>query len=644
MNKEFRQDINGLRAWAVVAVILFHFGVPGFSGGFVGVDIFFVISGFLMTGIIYKGLVEQSFSLLNFYLARAKRIIPALLALCIVLLALGWQFLPSIEYKELGKHVFGAATFLSNIIFWQDVGYFDSASHEKWLLHTWSLSVEWQFYIILPLVLLAIWEVSQKKSTIITLCILSIFISLGLSGYAVTWKPSAAFYLLPTRAWEMLAGGLVFLLQKNITKNTTQLKALEILGFSCIITSIILFDSQTLWPGWKALLPTIGTCLVIMSKQSRSIFSTTKTHNTLGKWSYSLYLWHWPLVVFLNYTNNQNNNVWIIIGLLATIILGGLSYRFIESLSVNIMNRYSRKTIITTLILITLLVAITGLEIINSNGHPGRVPAHIEAVFDEQNNKNTDFSSCEYNDNGNVCAYGGKKVALILIGDSHANTMIDALKTVMPSSNHGFITLTQTGCPPIEGIMLNSNPRCKFQFEYAKETINKLNKNIPLLITSRMSGYMLGGNENQNQRPYLHFGTPFSKRDKGYFREYADRSVDSICKLAARNPVYITTPTPEFGYSVPKTMGRQLLLGREVEAYIDLSEYESRNKIAKDILNTAKIKCSAHILNTEKYLCNDKFCFGSKEGLPIYADDDHLSRKGASLLIPMLQMVLEKEI
>lgn len=161
----FLKEINGLRAWAVTLVVLYHFGVPGFSGGFVGVDIFFVISGFLMTKIIGRGLEASNFSIWTFYLARAKRIIPALLILCVVLLALGWFVLPPQDYRSLGTHILTSALFVSNIQYWREAGYFDAASHDKWLLHTWSLSVEWQFYLLLPLLLWCIWRLWPGRAS-----------------------------------------------------------------------------------------------------------------------------------------------------------------------------------------------------------------------------------------------------------------------------------------------------------------------------------------------------------------------------------------------------------------------------------------------------------------------------------------------
>ena len=218
----FRKDINGLRAIAVIGVMLFHFNASWMPGGFAGVDVFFVISGFLMTGIIFRGIEQENFSILKFYVARANRIIPALAVLCSVLLLFGWFYLTPLDYKNLGKHVGSSMGFLSNFIYWRESGYFDAASQEKWLLHTWSLSVEWQFYIIYPLVLVALRNFMSLKA--MKVAVLHGTVLGFIFCVIATFKwPDSAYYLLPARAWEMMIGGVAYLypiaMQKMEEKN-----------------------------------------------------------------------------------------------------------------------------------------------------------------------------------------------------------------------------------------------------------------------------------------------------------------------------------------------------------------------------------------------------------------------------------------
>lgn len=200
----FRTDINGLRAWAVISVLLYHFGISGFSGGFVGVDLFFVISGFLMTSIIIKGLEGNKFLIMSFYAARARRIVPALTALCLFLSVIGYWVLAPLDYKMLATHAIAALGFFSNIKFWSEAGYFDVSSHEKWLLHTWSLSVEWQFYLVLPVLLAAVWHFRPGRTPQFSVTLAGCLLSFATAVAITPQSSSAAFYLLPTRAWEML--------------------------------------------------------------------------------------------------------------------------------------------------------------------------------------------------------------------------------------------------------------------------------------------------------------------------------------------------------------------------------------------------------------------------------------------------------
>jgi peptidoglycan/LPS O-acetylase OafA/YrhL len=201
-NLKFRYDINGLRAIAVIAVVIFHFYPTYLPGGFAGVDVFFVISGFLMTGIIFRDLDENAFSLFKFYKSRINRIVQPLVFVCLFLLVFGWFFLTPWIYSAVGKHVLSSIGFVSNAIYLNEAGYFDVSSSEKWLLHTWSLSVEWQFYIIYPLILIALKKVTTLEN-IKRLVVLSCLIGFVFSIVASYKWPSHAYYLLPSRAWEM---------------------------------------------------------------------------------------------------------------------------------------------------------------------------------------------------------------------------------------------------------------------------------------------------------------------------------------------------------------------------------------------------------------------------------------------------------
>lgn len=323
----FRKDVNGLRALAVVGVLLFHFMPGSLTGGYAGVDVFFVISGYLMTAIIYGGLQKGTFSVWHFYLKRANRIVPALAVLCLAMLLAGWFFLEPSDYRTVGLHVASSVSFLSNMVYWQQADYFDSASHEKWLLHTWSLSVEWQFYIIFPLIALILaryFTVSRARWILAGLAVLS----LGASWLLAVLEPVGAFYLFPSRAWEMILGGLVFLFALDAPPRLKPLLTWG--GLVLIILSYVLVDAATLWPAPVALLPTFGTFCVIVANSDDSPLSTNPVMQWLGRISYSLYLWHWPVVVLGNYLQISRSPWFIAGGLAASLALGHLSYTFVE--------------------------------------------------------------------------------------------------------------------------------------------------------------------------------------------------------------------------------------------------------------------------------------------------------------------------
>jgi peptidoglycan/LPS O-acetylase OafA/YrhL len=254
-NSGFRYDINGLRAWAVVAIILYHFEVSGFSGGFIGVDVFFVISGFLMAGILVRGAERMDRGsrapmqfLLEFWLARARRIIPALAVVCAVVLVWGWYTLVPEEFVQQARQAYRAIQFRSNAGFANEAGYFDDGAHQKFLLHTWSLAVECQFYLIFPLVVLGIGWLKAGRGFLFFLLGTLAAASFFYGVFQTHSEPSQAFFRLSSRAWELLAGALAYLAGDIGMRSERRARLLELGGFVLIVAAIAFMDARTPWP------------------------------------------------------------------------------------------------------------------------------------------------------------------------------------------------------------------------------------------------------------------------------------------------------------------------------------------------------------------------------------------------------------
>ncbi|MDD0973983.1 acyltransferase family protein [Pseudomonas fontis] len=297
---EFRKDINGLRALAVLAVVIYHFNAMWLPGGFAGVDVFFVISGYLMTAIICRGVKAHTFSLRRFYIARVKRIVPVLAVMCCTLMVFGWMSLLPAEYKEMAKHVLSSLGFYSNVTYLKGLGYFTASLNERWLLHTWSLSVEWQFYLIYPVALLLLTKLFGLR----------------------------AFYLLSSRSWELCAGGLAFLFPLSLGKNYQ--RALEWLGLGLILLGYVVISKAVMWPGYYALLPVVGTVMVIAANRQDSMVTGNPVFQRVGLYSYSIYIWHWPVMVYMSYSGWLSSVTSMLLGVIVSLVLGGISYWLIE--------------------------------------------------------------------------------------------------------------------------------------------------------------------------------------------------------------------------------------------------------------------------------------------------------------------------
>ena len=642
----FRKDINGLRAFAVIAVVLFHFNASWMPGGFAGVDVFFVISGFLMTGIIFRGIEQEKFSILNFYVARANRIIPALALLCLVLLVFGWFYLTPLEYRALGKHAASSVGFLSNFIYWTEAGYFDTASHEKWLLHTWSLSVEWQFYIIYPLILVAMRKFLSIKTMKLTILVATVLAFIFCVYSTYKW-PNASYFLLSARAWEMLIGGVAYLYP--FTLQEKKKKFVEVIGLALVIGSYFLISAENAWPGYLALFPVVGSFLIIQAQRNDSIITSNIIFQKIGAWSYSIYLWHWPLVVII-YTFALPE-YYIYLGMALSILLGFLSYRYVEKINFP----RSFPTLLSYLkckpIYIAGFVGVLGsvLFLKYDTLTPYRFsPEQITIV--EQQKRDPREPVCGKVENGVSpgCIYGDGPVKAIVIGDSHAQAQMVAIGNRAGLANGSILNLGLSACPTIKDVYAgDKNPdyNCGKLVANAIDIATKKYPNVPIIVINRTSLDLYGPNEDKDfhlKTPYHFVDKVFFKRDYEYKKNLTGHMINTICEFSQNNPVYLMRPTPEMIKNVPLTMFKSLTLNGSSDAIkITRDEYNQRQRTAYKMQDEAVSRCGAKVLDPTPYLCDSDYCYGDKNGTPLYFDDNHLSSYGSEVISPIYDEVFE---
>jgi peptidoglycan/LPS O-acetylase OafA/YrhL len=646
----FRNDINGLRAFAVLAVVLFHFDVPGFKGGFLGVDVFFVISGYLMTDIIFRRISKGTFSVMEFYADRARRIIPALAVLCLLLTVFGWLVLLPSEFRAFGKADAASLGFFSNIVYWREAGYFDVRSHLKWLLHTWSLSVEWQFYLLYPLGILAARKLFGQRGTVIALIVMAI-LSFGVCAYLSdpTRWPTAAFFLLPTRAWEMIAGGLVCLFPMAATRSSRPLRrTMELAGLAMIVYGALTFNENDAWPGYLALVPVGGTALVLLAARGRSIFTGNRVAQFIGKISYSVYLWHWPFVVALTYFDKDGSLYWRVAAIAGGFVMGYLSYALVESKTRKPAGgdarAFPKRMTLRPLLVFTLLLVAGGGSIYASQGVPGRFDRSVFVADSETYDTNPHKTKCHMMIDPCDVAARQKESRVVVLGDSHAEAIAEAVVDAVPNGKAGDVLLiTIEGCPTIYGIR-RGNGDC---FDQDRKYIDLLSRDqtakTPVIIANHWSQYWSGPTmddfsfvnlDRPGQTPAQ---TPFSTE------RYREHLLSTVCGIAKSRPVYLVEPIPEFDFNVPLTLAREKMRDPKApDLSITLNDYVERNGGPLRAMEQAHEQCGIHLLDPRPYLCPDGKCMGSHDGRPLYSDYHHMSEYGNRFLVPMFRRVFEQ--
>jgi len=455
---DYRREIDGLRALAVLPVILFHAGFETFSGGFVGVDVFFVISGFLITTIILAELEQGKFSIVNFYERRARRILPALFLVMLVCIPFAWFWLLPSDMKDFSQSLVAVSVFASNILFWRESGYFDTAAELKPLLHTWSLAVEEQYYVIFPLFLMLFWKLG-KRWILVTLGLV-FFVSLALAQWAAFAKPDAAFYLLPTRGWELLIGAFAAFYLSKANRKEFGKSVSEIggwLGVAMIMFAVFAYSKTTPFPGLYALVPTIGTALIILfATQQTTVgkFVGNKAFVGVGLISYSAYLWHQPLFAFARHKGlTEGSHIAFLLLSFLTLILAYLSWKYVEA-PFRRRSIISRRLIFSFGFVFTLFFICIGYIGYVKNGFESRFErvlsgdiGHIdfhkyidEKYFDcepkviaENALSWEGFLRCKQSKQGTP--------EVVLLGDSHAEHLFLGLAEYIPSKNITFYIL-----------------------------------------------------------------------------------------------------------------------------------------------------------------------------------------------------------
>ena len=635
MKINYRAEIDGLRALAILPVLLYHIGVAGFGGGFVGVDIFFVISGYLITSIILREKSQDNFSLANFYERRARRILPALFAVILACICLSYFWMAPAQMKEFGLSAVSAIFFISNVFFLKHSSYFDAASGEMPLLHTWSLAVEEQYYIAFPIFILLTWRFGFKA--MFSMIVGMLVISLALSEYGWRNHNTANFFLIPFRAWEILAGSVcAFVLFKK-----EQIKANEILaiiGAAAVITSVFLFNHKTPFPSLYTLLPVGGTVLLILFCTPATMIGKLLSSRVMvffGLISYSLYLWHQPILAFYRIRFMDEYTIVHQLGILAlSIVLGYLSWKFIETpfrqkskTSTPIQSKKSQKWVFWASGSSMACLAALGAGIYLSNGladrntFDNRKMSDVEQLV--QNNYGLSKDCLSFNLSEN-CRTTKEAPEVLLWGDSFAMHLGQALLSA--EKDIKMVQMTQYSCPPlIEFSVLIPNKkeaekcisfnRKVMKFIAENPSIKKvvISSEISYLINQKAlgkNGKLVSLNQNQLSQHFLQTVKEVNKMDR---------------------EVLFVSPTPRDGRDLGKCVFKKNMFGGDIQdCSFRRTEYSATAQKAFDV--SEKIKSQVNTLMLADLICDEEMCHSSVGGMPIYRDAGHLSYAGAAII------------
>jgi peptidoglycan/LPS O-acetylase OafA/YrhL len=653
----YRKEIDGLRAIAILPVIFFHADLFNMTGGYVGVDIFFVISGYLITSILMSELEKNEFSILNFYERRARRILPALTFVLVTSTIAAFILMPAELLKSYSESLISVVTFTSNIYFYMSSGYFSTISDETPLLHTWSLAVEEQYYIFFPIFLSLIWSIGRKKLTILILLIS--LLSLSFAHYlALNQYQDANFYLIFSRAWELLAGSLISIIGLDKTGVSKQSRTFfETFGLLLIIYSIFFFDKHTPFPSLYTLIPIIGTLLIISFSNERSIIGQLLSNKILvviGLLSYSLYLWHQPLFAFIRISSiGEPSETLFLTAMSFTFLLAFLSYKYIETPFRN-KKKIPRATIFQLSLGTIFLFLAIGLSGYVQNGFENRFTSSDYTKTIQPSPKRVDchtkgenFLSPEQS-----CNYFKDNITWAVFGDSHTVEIAYSLAKVLEKKNQGVKHLSFSGCPPALNFDVK-RPGCS---RWVRSSLSFLEKDQSIknvLLGFRYSAFLFGSQTKQypdlpGEDPRVFYTNPENYTMNSAREVYWESLREIIIKLlnSGKN-VYVLYPIPELPTHIEKLITPDSIFNDTPR--IDLHNtttsdfYMNRNKFIIEKLNSLNFGKNLYAIKPFNVLCNNNYCPTIKNGKSLYFDDNHLSISGADELIKGSEIIKNLE-
>ncbi len=631
---KYRPDIDGLRAVAVSSVVLYHAWPKRIVGGFVGVDVFFVISGYLISLIIMSELEQGRFSIVDFYSRRIRRIFPALLAVLAVTLAFAWYIMLHAEFRQLGKHVAAGSLFMSNLVLWSESGYFDNLAITKPLLHLWSLGVEEQFYLFWPLLL---WVVFRWRFRFITVISVIFLASMAYNVLTVGSDPTAAFYSPLTRFWELMSGGIAAYLHEHVRPWSRIGKELSSLGGAgLLLLAFVIISPQDPFPGWWALLPTGGAFLLIMAGPNAIINRralSLKPAVALGLISYPLYLWHWPLLSFGYIISGGRPRAEVKFALvLAALLLALVTYRWLE---LPLRRLANRPRLVGALCIGMIIVATLGaladagaireridthgadiyLDAMNDTDFPGRtfVPFRFEGVvFQKLTSRSPGLT--------------------IFLGDSvvqQYGPYVEQELAKRPAAYHSVIFATVGGCPPIKHTL-----RLPFiQFPLCEKTVDAA---YDLADSPEVGTVVLGASwyvyfTDRSQDLWFDTGTRREQfPDADALRNGYASLEDSIATLEKHGKrVYLILQPPMGPAFDPANMitGSRFTGIRPIAPIenVSLDKFNQRYSAERDALLKIAAETGAHVIEPSDYLCRNNICpVLGEDGTPVYTDGIHM--------------------